>query len=76
MNVRIRFADMLFSFTGTTAQGPIHQADTQIAGLTLPKHPYAAVDFTNNTIVGPGVPTSGILGLAFPSGRWGDKSLK
>jgi hypothetical protein len=64
--VTLNFGD---STTGTTASGPINRVDTVIAGLSLPQHPFAAVDFTNSTIVGPGVPTSGILGLAFPSGR-------
>jgi hypothetical protein len=58
---------LLPSDTWMQASGPINKADTTIAGITLADHPYAAVDFTNSTIVGPGVPTSGILGLSFPT---------
>jgi hypothetical protein len=62
--VTLNFGD---SLTGTTATGPVNLADTTIAGITLPQNPFAAVDFTNSTIVGSGVPTSGILGLSFPT---------
>jgi hypothetical protein len=66
-DVTMQYGD---STTGTSASGPIVRADVTLAGITLAQQPFGAINFTDNGVVGPGVPTAGIFGLGFPSGRY------
>jgi hypothetical protein len=65
-DVKLSYGD---SKTGTSASGPIAQEKVTLAGIELAQQPFGAINATDNTVVGPHVPSSGIFGLGFPSGR-------
>ncbi|EIN13008.1 acid protease [Punctularia strigosozonata HHB-11173 SS5] len=62
--VTLRYGD---STTGTQATGPIVKDTATIAGISVPQQVFAAVNFTDNTIVSSAVDAAGIFGLGFPS---------
>jgi len=62
-SVNLSYGD---SLTGTHANGPVAQDIVAIAGLSMPRQPFAAISDTNNSGLTYGA--SGIFGLGFPSG--------
>lgn len=65
--VVLRYGD---STTGTQARGPVGRDIATLAGISIPGQAFAAVNFTDNTIVSGVSGAAGIFGLAFPSERF------
>jgi hypothetical protein len=64
--VLLKYGD---STSSSSASGPVVNADVTIAGITITKQSLGAINSTDSPVVGPDVPTAGILGLGFPSAR-------
>ncbi|KJA24015.1 hypothetical protein HYPSUDRAFT_65826 [Hypholoma sublateritium FD-334 SS-4] len=62
MDVEMLYGD---SKSGTFASGTVGLDTASIAGIALPRHPFALIEDTNNLLVQFGA--SGIFGLSFPA---------